>query len=258
MKLTKTVILLIFIVISIIGSTIILKQVYYNPQSQQPTTHQTTITEKQQAPKGFSIYMSTTLPLLYYNPQTTIPFVQVCKNNNYLACINGSYFKTDKTHAGLLCTNGHIITPIDKNDKQISQIVIIDTQKSTMQISNVDQFSIDLCSNQHLLIFQTGPVIIKNNQIQNKEIIQSLNGEGAYKRSILGYTNDNKFFVAATEQNVTLKEFAQQILSTSPTKNNVKLAVNLDGGPSTAFYTQENGLEIESTTKKLPIILGFK
>lgn len=183
-------------------------------------------------------------------------FRKNAEKNNFKLAINGGYFLDDLSHAGLLAFDGKIIESIARADSQVSHIVVFNSKTNSMDILLAKDFNLDTALDKNNLSFQTGPLVIQSNSIQNQFIENSLNGSGKYRRSLLGFTdNGDKFFVA-TRRTVDLKTLAQKILE-FPEFQNVKITVvNLDGGTSVALYSKDNEDFTFGTARELPIIIG--
>ncbi len=179
-------------------------------------------------------------------------FQEVIQTNELNTAINAGYFHSDYNHSGLLEIKGELIAPIVPNDVQVTHIVeigeTINIYPSSTYKTNSDQTT----------KFQTGPLILKNNQIQKDYIHNSLNGDGEYLRSVLGITETGEVFFLATTELYSLTDLAEYILCLNVFSGKAITAINLDGGTSVALYAQENedirlGLE-----KRLPFFLGVK
>ena len=100
-------------------------------------------------------------------------------------------------------------------------------------------------------------MIIKNNEIQQNVISESINGLGEYKRTLLGYTNSGKSFFIVTTKQFSLQDLAKKILNSKVMKGETISVINLDGGPSTWLYGKDEGIIVEGVTKSLSFVLGF-
>ncbi len=196
---------------------------------------------------------------IFYDPKTNISFAENCQKHDFTYAINGSYFKKDRTHAGLLIVNGIKKSDLALNDKQLTHVVIIDNNLKTIKFINKKDFAkTNLSFKKGIIVFQTGPLIIDRNKIQYKYINESLNGNYPYKRSALGFTDDGEIILVATNKPITLEELAKYLLK-QPMFSGKKLSlINLDGGPSTWLYDKNLGILVHGETQNIPIIIGIK
>ena len=176
---------------------------------------------------------------------------EVIRTKQLNTAINAGYFHSDYSHSGLLKISGKTIAPIVPDDVQVTHIVELGKN------INIFPASTYTTSNDEKTKFQTGPLILKDNQIQEDYIHNSLNGDGEYLRSILGITEAGEAFFMATTKLYSLTDIAEYILCLNIFHNKTITAINLDGGTSVALYAQDNedirlGLE-----KKLPFFLGI-
>lgn len=176
--------------------------------------------------------------------------------NNFKIAINGGFFRDDLTYAGLLAFDGEIIESIARTDSQVTHIVVFNSKTNSIDVLLAKDFNLDIALNKNNLSFQTGPLVIQSNNIQNDFIENSLNGSGKYRRSLLGFTDTGDKFFIATRRTFDLKTLAQRILE-FPEFQNVKITVvNLDGGSSVALYAKDNEDFTFGTARELPIIIG--
>ena len=176
--------------------------------------------------------------------------------SNFKIAINGGYFRDDLTHAGLLAFDGEIIESLARTDTQVTHVVVFNSTTNSLDVLLAKDFNLDLALDKNNLLFQTGPLVIQSNNIQNDFIENSLNGSGKYRRSLLGFTENGEKFFVATRRTFDLKTLAQKILE-FPVFQNTKISVvNLDGGSSVALYAKDNEDFTFGTARELPIILG--
>jgi exopolysaccharide biosynthesis protein len=190
---------------------------------------------------------------LSYDTNISNSLKQVAQNNNFTLAINGSYFLENNSHAGLLIIDGDHLAPIALNDKQVTHIVSLRSglieivENKDFDLENVDEFT---------TAFQTGPLMIKENEIQNEFINNSLNGDGRYIRTLLGVTSSGEKFFITTTKTYSLTELSTKLLTLEVFQNKTITVVNLDGGSSSAMYSKDLEEFNITSSKKLPIILG--
>lgn len=190
---------------------------------------------------------------IFYDTETKQSVLDVSESNNFKIAINGGFFSPDNSHAGLFILNGIKEVPAAPLDKQLSHIVDISENKPIFYLAT------DYKDNSAIIdAFQTGPLLLDENIIQTKFIEDSLNGEGEYFRSILGFTNtDEKFFLITTEK-YDLITLANEIIKIPQLQGKVISAVNLDGGSSVSLFVRDAEDLSYSTFKKLPVLLYVK
>ena len=201
--------------------------------------------------------VSNNVPTLFYNEDKTKSFQDICKEQKFSYAVNGQYFKLDKSPAGLFILNGDMISSLDTKDKQLSAVVVINNKHNQLEFYPLADFKLENFKSEDITVFQTGPLIIKNNEIQQNVISESINGLGEYKRTLLGYTNSGKSFFIVTTKQFSLQDLAKKILNSKVMKGETISVINLDGGSSTWLYGKDEGIIVEGVTKSLPFVLGF-
>ncbi len=195
----------------------------------------------------------------YYQVDEKKTLKELGNANNLIFATNGGYFTEDYSHAGLLMINNTIEVPIARLDKQVTHIVTIDSDANTIDFAEAKIFDPQkYINNDNFIAFQTGPLIIQNNIVQNTYIDSSPNGTGSYLRTVLGITKSGKRFFATVTIPNDLKSIAKKLLELPLFKDEIISVVNLDGGSSTAMFSSENNDFNFRTYKQLPIILGVK
>lgn len=175
--------------------------------------------------------------------------------------VNGSYFRgsyVDAQHAGLLQIKGEPLYQIATNDDQVTHIVVFDEKDNTLKFEEAKDFPIDSYKKDYYTLFQTGPLLIKNSQVQTDLITASNNGGGKYLRTVLGYTSTGEKFFLITKVNYDLTKLSEKILGLPMFANKIINVVNLDGGTSTAMYSADFPNFNFGESKRLPSILGVK
>lgn len=166
--------------------------------------------------------------------------------NNPLAIINGGYFLQDYSHAGFYYKNNEVIIEDATNDKQLNGYVKIN---ETVDITDdLSTFNLDNT------IFQTGPVVVLEDIIQKDYIDISINGNTLHRRSLIGVTDDNRFFLVATSKAYDLKKLSEIIINLDLFSDTKIDLINLDGGSSVSFISK-NDIKI-GEKKKLPFFIA--
>lgn len=191
-----------------------------------------------------------------YKPSQEVSVKTVATKSNYRYMVNGSFFEASKEHAGWLSLLGQEKTPI-KEDTQLSHIIRYNPKTGVLSFVEAKIFQPATEKNQ--IEFQSGPLIIDNNQVTKKYIAQSINGLLLFERTLLGYTEEDgrKYFII-TKKNVKLDELADYLLRLSVFSGKTLNVVNLDGGSSVALYSQTNPELSFNEEAILPILLGIK
>ena len=157
-------------------------------------------------------------------------------------------------YAGLLYLDGQIKSDISLGDSQVTHIVELGKK-----VKFIDQkiFNFDNI-NQNYSYFQSGPLIIENNNIRQDLIEKAPNGYKKTFRSFFGIVEetDQKFFVQIINS-VDLLESAKIILNFERFRNKKITVINLDGGSSVSFYSKSRPDLNFLVNKKLPMILAI-
>lgn len=182
-------------------------------------------------------------------------FEFVYQSQEYDFAINAGYFQPDYTHAGLLRIDSNEMTTIATNDRQLTHIFRYFNGRP--QIFDINTY-LSLSSRfLNGFEFQTGPLIIDKNELQNDFIDNSLNGNGNFRRSIIGYTESGKIMIFITTKPFDLKRLGTTILSLDDLEGEILTLLNLDGGSSVAFYAKESPNLTSGENKLLPFVLGI-
>ncbi len=194
---------------------------------------------------------------IIYDPTQPLSLYQTAENDPYSYLINGSYFEGSRIHAGWLSIFGDQHAPI-KDDRQLSHMAILDTSLGYLDFPGLDLWDSSMTGTS-TIEFQTGPLVIYENQIDTLSIKASINGMTSHLRTFLAYTEEDgmKYFII-TRQVGPLDKIAEHLLSL-PVFNNKALSVmNLDGGSSTALFSREHPELNFNVNRPLPILLGIR
>ncbi|MEP7103388.1 MAG: phosphodiester glycosidase family protein [Candidatus Dojkabacteria bacterium] len=173
--------------------------------------------------------------------------------------VNGGYFAEDKSYIGLLWDGSNQLGSLSKDNQQATHIVNFNKISGKLTFkSDLDFTPKDLIENSDNIYFQTGPLIIDNNELQTSLIDHSLNGNQSSLRSFIGYTSSGRIFVGITTQGYDLRQLGEKLLSKDFFEGETISVVNLDGGSSTAIYSQENAEVSFRDFKTLPYLIEFK
>jgi len=205
---------------------------------------------------------TTTTPFEYiYTQKPTESMGQVLTENGYSFGVNAGYFKgtySNATPTGLLQIRDTQYSQ-QSADAQITTFVVLDYEDNSLEfIPNAD-FNPSNYSSENFTFFQTGPMIIEDSVIINDKITASLNGNGCFYRTFLGYIPEDKLFIyGISTQKVTINQVAEELMDRPEFQGKDFTIVNLDGGPSTAMFSTMSSDQNFNTQKELPLILGVK
>jgi len=193
-----------------------------------------------------------------YVPEKADVVKALAEKNNYQYVINGSFFDgtyAKAKHAGWLWVLGKNYAPI-KQDPQLTHVAVYNTKNQQVQFVDYQKFTPSRSNN--VIEFQTGPIIVENNQLAQNYVANSLNGLDPYTRSLLAVTdNTTKYFITVRKP-VRLDELANYLLSLEIFAGKRLDVLNLDGGPSVALYSREHANLRYNDTAQLPILLGVR
>jgi len=200
--------------------------------------------------------------LYIQNPNKAIK--EIAADSNYLLVINGSFFDVfyedsinfsdlNYAHAGYLKIDNIHYTNI-KDDRQLSRHFAYNSKENTVGdfcVNHVDSTS------DYDLVFQTGPQIIRDNQIDSTSIDVSINGNSLHQRTAFASTNGIDFYVIVTLDFVTLKDLGKMLISSGIFKKNLNI-INFDGGSSTSLFIKNHPELNWNTDRRLPLLLCVK
>ncbi len=194
---------------------------------------------------------------IVYEPSQTLSIHQVGQNFKYRYLVNGSFFEWSGEHAGWLSILGNKLAPL-KRDRQLTHIAILNTTTSEMVFQ-----SVELCepsmSDKANIEFQTGPLVIHRNVLDMPAILQSINGLRSHRRTLLGYTEEDKmkFFITVRKPE-HLDNLGEYLLKLSTFEGKTLSVINLDGGPSVALHTLTHPEMNHNGKAVLPILFALR
>ena len=180
--------------------------------------------------------------------------------DEYSLAVNGTYFRgsyVESEHSGLLQILGKKYWDLIP-DKQLTNVVIYDESADVLKVIPTSDFNDGDYSAGKYTLFQTGPLMIEDNVVQTQTIADSLNGEGRFLRTVLGFTDAGEKFVLITRVNSTLTELANNILKFPVFQGKKVTVINLDGGTSTSMYSKELDQFNYRENSRLPMVIGVK
>lgn len=180
--------------------------------------------------------------------------------NDFVLAVNGSYFQgsyVESEHAGLLKLGEAIYGEL-VDDSQLTHVIVYDTVTDDVFFQAVEEVDVTDYEDDGYMLMQTGPLVIKDNEVQTDFINDSANGSGRYLRTLFGYTDDGQRFFLVTRSNFTLTALATQLLEFPIFAGKKLNVINLDGGTSTAMYSQDLEQFNFGESKRLPVVIGVK
>ncbi len=162
---------------------------------------------------------------------------------------NGGYFLEDYQPAGAIFSKGATISS-RQFDLDKSGIIFIEDGKLSL-INTEEDESLDKYQKQTTSYMQSYPFLIEN----GLSAIQQ-DSEVLARRTVLATTKDDLLIIIVDRTPVSLFELTEILLEQNP---DIEMALNLDGGPSTALsFQNEEYQEAYYPISGLPQILGVQ
>jgi len=193
-----------------------------------------------------------------FTPRDVPAVSDIAHTMNFRFVINASFFEGERLnaqHAGWFKVRGTRYAPIMK-DRQLTHVVVFDPEANTIAFIPWQKFHSG--PGRTTIEFQTGPLVVDSNRVAQKLIDGSINGSGKYTRTLLALTNSSELWFITVRKPVSLGELGEYLLSLSIFHNKRLDVVNLDGGPSVAFYAQPFPKLNFNTDDHLPLLLGVR
>jgi hypothetical protein len=193
-----------------------------------------------------------------YMPEDPDSVRVVGARRGYRYLVNASFFDGDRlhaTHAGWLRIGGRILAPL-KKDRQLTHVVRYEAGSGKVRYIPYQEFSPSADTN--ALEFQTGPMIIENGRVAAKYIRESINGLGAYPRTLIATVDRRRVFLIVVRRPVALDTLAGSLLRLSLFRKGRIDVVNLDGGASVALYSSAHPGLCYNDAARLPLLLGIR
>ena len=194
---------------------------------------------------------------IIYDPQKPPTLKQAGQKYGYRYLINGSYFEGSRVHAGWLSIFGIQHAPL-KDDRQLSHMAVLDTSVGYVDFPCLGLWDSSMTCKTSIE-FQTGPLVIYANTVDTLSINASINGKSSHLRTFLAYTEEDgmKYFIISRQVG-SLALMAEHLLSLPLFAGKTLSVMNLDGGSSTALYSQNHPELNFNINRPLPILLGIK
>lgn len=198
---------------------------------------------------------------IFFDPNAEKELKQYYKS--WTVVINGSYFwMTDSWAyypAGIwnIKWNDYFKDQIDREDPNLSHIALYDHAGWTVLFLS-NEGELPECAKRNeksgslqeleCSTFQAWPLVLSWWSIP--DFSKSWHANESHERTLMGTTEEGKIYFFVFTEKVTLKEAWESIQHSF--QNEWITLLNLDGGPSTAYFDGRNGFW---ESKKLPIIL---
>jgi exopolysaccharide biosynthesis protein len=193
-----------------------------------------------------------------FTPKAVPSLLSVARAGQYRFMINGSFFdgtRLDAQHSGWLHILGKSFGSVWDN-RQLTHIVRFDKNSGTLEIIASKAFTPS--HNDHTIEFQTGPLVIENSKVVLSLISHSINGSGKYTRTLIAVSNRNEIMFITVRKPVSLDVLGRFLLTLSVFDKKRLDVVNLDGGPSVAFYARAFPKLNYNVDDHLPLLLGVQ
>ncbi len=181
-----------------------------------------------------------------YNEDSVLTLSQLVDSGEYEYLINATFFDykieddvVHTVHVGHLYFDGTLYPSKDMTPEDHAQLTHIaqydPTAPSLVFIAEDDFVS---AGGNSIIEFQTGPLVIEDNEIRMDLIEGAVNGTGRYFRTMLATTDQKDIFLITVRERATLPEFAEFLLSIDLFEGKRLDVLNLDGGWSTLIYSE--------------------
>ena len=193
-----------------------------------------------------------------FTPKNVSPVSAVARRGKYRFMINASFFDNERLnagHAGWLRILGKTYAPL-RHDNQLTHILRYDTTSGKVSIVSWQNFLPH--NDNHSIEFQTGPLIVDNDSVAHALIAGSVNGLGKYTRTLLAVCDEREMFFITVRKPIALDELARYLLSLSIFQKRRLEVLNLDGGPSVAFFSRAFSRLNYNVNDRLPLLLGVR
>ncbi len=199
-----------------------------------------------------------------YSQRPVNSLEQIANDSGYSLIVNGSFFDElydDSSahtgihykHSGYLKITNNIYEDI-KDDRQLSRLFAYNSKRNIVDFFSLNELD---KTRDYDLVIQTGPQIIKDNQVDTSSINLSINGNRQARRTTFATVNSNEFYVIITLDFVTLTELGKMLISTGIFKKELNV-IDFDGGPSTRIYIRNHPELSWSSNVPWPLLICIK
>lgn len=190
----------------------------------------------------------------FYFTQNPPQISSVGKNNSCKVAINGSYFagkRQNANHVGLLSIWGKRYVPLGV-ERQLTHVTVYDKESKTVKFLKASDYISRPRKN--IIEFQTGPLVLHNDIVQNSFIRNSKNGLEKHKRMLLATNDRNQTFIIVVRERVDLVSLAKYLKRIGLLGSGLN-AINLDGGSSVALWNQNAPGTNYNSKATLPLVI---
>ena len=175
-----------------------------------------------------------TFRVLDQEPAGQADLETVLRRNHCLAGTNGGYFRPDFDPVGLLMCDGRLVEPETRTKLLTGALVV--TRNHHISLRRVNR---PLPGKHARQALQSGPFLVENSQE-----VAGLNAQHSAQR-VAVFTNGWGRWGLVASSDVTLAEFGRILADPALLPDGLRIAgaLNLDGGHSTAMWSQQPGRE---------------
>jgi hypothetical protein len=161
-------------------------------------------------------------------------------------------------HAGLLKLFGTQYAPIktDSDSSQLTHMIVYDHRQNMINFVHRKDYK-EPTKVKDYIIFQSGPSVIMANRAEKSNIFNSKNGRVQRPRTLIGMTSNKEKHLLIFRYNYSLNEIADIMLHLNQFEDKDLAVINLDGGSSSAFYSDEYPELNFGADKRLPNLIAF-
>lgn len=180
-----------------------------------------------------------------HNPQSAATVGELIDANGYEYLINATFFHyevgvdgVDVQHVGHLYLDG-VLYPSKEMDiiDQLQLTHIAQYDPSIPQLMFIDANTFTSAEDPTIEEFQSGPLVIENNEIRMDLIESAINGMGPYPRTLLATINHEDIYFITVRERASLEKVAEVLLTLDIFAGQRLDVFNLDGGLSTYLYS---------------------
>lgn len=183
------------------------------------------------------------------------------RSERFEVVLNGGYFlgtNLDADPIGLLQIRGEVLSNrVQDSQNQVTQIIVFDHEEKSLSIFPWNEFDDEQYMQEKYSIIQAGPLVMKDGQLQETAIAESINGSDPYLRTLIGYTNEGEMLLLVTRISYSLPDLVKELQRYPITENKQLTLVNLDGGSSTAMHVPDLLQFSFGENKRLPYVIGI-
>lgn len=214
---------------------------------------------------GLTVLSTSSIFDYFYEPENPRTVSEIAEAEDYDFIFNAGYFGAGYTesgystaHAGLLSILGAVYTPekTDADSTQLTHMIVYNQKSNEMNFVHRNDYK-NPSKLKDYIIFQSGPSVIMSNRAEKDNIFNSKNGRVQRPRTLIGMTSSKEKHLFIFRYNYSLNEIADIMLHLTMFENKDLAVINLDGGSSIAFFSEEYPELNYGTDKHLPNLIAF-